>query len=178
MDIARGLSTTLTHAERLKTLYGSTIATASDDREMIAVASVDEDDRDAVNHVPKSHLVRIMKPRVEEILELVRDRLKSAGFGTEAGRRIVLTGGGAQLTGMADLTRQVLSKQVRIGRPLGVQGLPEAARGPSFAAPVGLLVYPQVASLEHFEPRSAAFMQATGTDGYFSRMGRWFRDSF
>ena len=178
MDIARGLSTTLTHAERLKTLYGSTIATASDEREMIAVASVDEDDRDAVNHVPKSHLVRIMKPRVEEILELVRDRLKSAGFGTEAGRRIVLTGGGAQLTGMADLSRQILSKQVRIGRPLGVQGLPEAARGPAFAAPVGLLVYPQVASLEHFEPRSSGFMLATGTDGYFSRMGRWFRDSF
>ena len=52
-----------------------------------------------------------------------------------------------------------LSKQVRIGRPLGVQGLPEAAKGPSFAAPVGLLVYPQVAGLEHFVPRqSGAFL--------------------
>ena len=52
MDIARGLSTTVAHAERLKTLYGSTITSASDDRETIAVASVDEDERDAVNHVP------------------------------------------------------------------------------------------------------------------------------
>ena len=47
MDIARGLSTTVSDAERLKTLYGSTIAAASDERETIAVASVDEDERDA-----------------------------------------------------------------------------------------------------------------------------------
>jgi len=178
MDIARGLSTSVAHAERLKTLYGSTIATASDERETIAVASVDEDDRDAVNHVPKSHLVRIIRPRVEEILELVRDRLRNAGYGTEAGRRIVLTGGGAQLTGLPELARTLLAKQVRIGRPLGVQGLPEAAKGPSFAAPVGLLVYPQVAGLEHFVPRPSASFLGTGTDGYLSRMGRWIKDSF
>lgn len=178
MDIARGFTTTVTHAERLKTLYGSTIATASDDREMIAVASVDDEDRDSVHHVPKSHLVRVIKPRVEEILELVRDRLAGAGFGSVSGRRIVLTGGGAQLTGLPELARQILSKQVRVGRPLGVQGLPDAMKGPAFAAPVGLIVYPQVAGLEHFEPRSSGQFLATGTDGYLSRMGRWLKDSF
>jgi cell division protein FtsA len=72
----------------------------------------------------------------------------------------------------------VVSKQVRIGRPLGVQGLPDAVKGPAFAVPVGLLVYPQVAGLEHFEPRSSGMALGTGTDGYFSRMGRWFKDSF
>ncbi len=178
MDIARGLSTSVAHAERLKTLYGSTIATASDERETIAVASVDEDERDHVNHVPKSHLVRIIRPRVEETLELVRDRLKAAGFSAESGRRVVLTGGAAQLTGLPELARTLLSKQVRIGRPLGVQGLPEAAKGPSFAAPVGLLVYPQVAGLEHFVPRQGGLSLGTGTDGYLSRMGRWIKDSF
>jgi cell division protein FtsA len=178
MDIARGLSTTVSHAERLKTLYGSTMATASDERETVAVPSVDDEDRDTVNHVPKSHLVRIMRPRVEEILELVRDRLRQSGFGGEAGRRVVLTGGGAQLTGLPELARTILSKQVRVGRPLGVQGLPESARGPAFSAPVGLIVYPQVAGLEHFEPRASSHAAATGTDGYISRMGRWIRDSF
>lgn len=178
MDIARGLSTSVAHAERLKTLYGSTLATASDDRETIAVASVDEDERDHVSHVPTSHLVRIIRPRVEETLELVRDRLKAAGFAAEGGRRVVLTGGAAQLTGMPELARLLLSKQVRTGRPLGVQGLPEAAKGPSFAAPVGLLVFPQVAGLEHFVPRQGSASLATGTDGYLSRMGRWIKDSF
>ena len=114
--------------------------------------------------------MRIIKPRVEEILELVRDRLKNAGFAAQAGRRVVLTGGASQLVGLArDCAKKVLQGQIRIGRPLGIKGLPEAAKGPAFSAAVGLLVYPQVAHAEHFEPRSGGFRQSTGTDGYFSR---------
>jgi cell division protein FtsA len=178
MDIARGLTTRVAAAERLKTLYGSAISSSSDDRDMIAVPQVDEDERDIPNHLPKAHLIRIIKPRVEEILELIRDRLRSAGFAAQAGRRVVLTGGASQLAGVPDVARRILQGQVRIGRPLGIKGLPEAAKGPGFSAAVGLLVYPQVAHLEHFEPRSAGLFAGTGTDGYISRMGRWFRDSF
>jgi cell division protein FtsA len=61
---------------------------------------------------------------------------------------------------------------------LGIKGLPEAAKGPAFSAAVGLLVYPQVAHIEHFEPRSGSALLGTGTDGFVSRMGRWIRDSF
>jgi cell division protein FtsA len=178
MDIARGLTTRVSAAERLKTLYGAAIATSSDDRDMIAVHRADEDESDLPQHLPKSQLVGIIKPRVEEILELVRERLKSAGFAAQAGRRVVLTGGASQLVGLPDLARKILQGQVRIGRPLGIKGLPEAAKGPAFSAAVGLLVYPQVAHIEHFEPRSSGFFAATGTDGYFSRMGRWIRESF
>ena len=67
---------------------------------------------------------------------------------------------------------------MRIGRPLGIRGLPEAAKGPAFAASVGLLVYPQVAHGEFFDMRSSGFFAGTGTDGYISRVGRWLRDSF
>ncbi len=177
MDIARGLTIRLSDAERLKTLYGSCISSPSDDRETISVAQVGEDGEHPI-HVPKSHLVRIILPRVEEILERVRDRLQAAGFGPQAGRRLVLTGGGAQLTGLPEAARRIISNQVRIGRPLGIQGLPESAKSPAFSAAVGLLVYPQVAGIEHFEPRRRVVMQATGTDGYMSRMGRWLRESF
>lgn len=178
MDIARGLTTRLVDAERLKTLYGSAIASSSDERDMITVAQVDEDERDVPNHLPKSHLVRIIKPRVEEILELVRDRLTNAGFAAQAGRRVVLTGGASQLMGLPDAARRILQGQVRAGRPLGIKGLPEAAKGPAFSAAVGLLVYPQVAHIEHFEPRANGFFAGTGTDGYISRVGRWIRESF
>jgi cell division protein FtsA len=183
MDIARGLSTRVAVAERLKTLYGAAISSPSDEREIIAVPQVDEEERDVANHMPKSSLVRIIKPRVEEILELVRDRLRRAGFATEAGRRIVLTGGASQLTGLPEMARRILGSekgpgQVRIGRPLGVKGLPEAAKGPAFSVGVGLLVYPQVAHVEHFEPGAGSVYQGTGTDGYLARMGRWIKDSF
>ena len=177
MDIARGLSIKMADAERLKTLYGACIASASDDRETISVSQVGEDAEQA-NHLPKSQLVRIIRPRVEEILELVCDRLKAAGFGPQAGRRLVLTGGASQLTGLAEAARRVVSSQVRIGRPLGVQGLPESAKSPAFSASVGLLVYPQAAGVEHFEPRRNGASRATETDGYVSRMGRWLKESF
>lgn len=178
MDIARGLSTRVSVAERLKTLYGSAIATASDERDMITVHGVGEDEGEAPGHVPRSQLVRIVKPRVEEVLELVRDRLRGAGFGAQAGRRVVLTGGASQLVGLPETARRILQGQVRIGRPLGIRGLPEAAKGPAFSASVGLLVYPQVAHAEHFEPRGQGAFAGTGTDGYISRVGRWIRESF
>ena len=122
--------------------------------------------------------MRIIRPRVEEILELVRDRLKAKGHPTHAGSRIIITGGASQLTGMPEAVRRMLGGQVRLGRPSPVQGLPESGRSPAFAAAVGLLMYPQVAGREHFEPRRERALQATGTDGYLSRVGRWLKDSF
>ena len=177
MDVARGLNTSVADAERLKSLYGSCISAPSDDRETIAVAQVGEDINEP-GHMPKSQLVRIIKPRVEEILELARDRLKAAGFEGLAGRRLVLTGGASQLTGMPEAARRILSPQVRIGRPLGIEGLPESAKSPAFAAAIGLMVYPQFAGIEHFEPRRAGPLSATGTDGYVARVGRWLKESF
>ena len=97
--------------------------------------------------------MRIIKPRVEEILEMVRDRLAASPFAAEPRGRVILTGGACQLTGLADLAAQILGRPVRIGRPLGIAGLPEEAKGPAFAVAAGLLVYPQAAHLEHFEPR-------------------------
>jgi cell division protein FtsA len=122
-------------------------------------------------------LVRIIKPRVEEILEMVRDRLKASPFAAEPRGRVVLTGGACQLVGVADLASRILKRPVRIGRPLGIAGLPDAAKGPAFAVAAGLLVYPQAAHLEHFEPRRTRQLM-TGTGGYMARVGQWLRESF
>jgi cell division protein FtsA len=176
MDIARGLDARLSDAERLKTFHGAAIASPSDDRETIAFDHVGDSSGHPV-HVPKSHLVRIIRPRIDETLEFLRDRLARAGYPTGAGRRVVLTGGASQLTGAPEAARRILGGQVRVGRPIGVEGLPEAAQGPSFAAAAGLLVYPQVAGREYFEPHSETQL-ATGTNGYMSRVGRWLMDSF
>lgn len=178
MDVARGLSTRVSAAERLKTLHGACVSSPDDERDLISVPQVDDEERDVAGHLPKSHLVRIVKPRVEEILELVRDRLVEAGHPARPGRRVVLTGGASQLSGLPETARRILEGQVRIGRPLGIKGLPEAAKGPAFSAAVGLLVYPQVAHAERFDARAGG--QAGGGDppGYISKVGRWLRESF
>lgn len=177
MDIARGLSTRISAAERIKAIYGSVLTGGSDERDMITVPSVGEDDREPPQFISRAQLVRIIKPRAEEILELARDRLASSPFAAEPRARVVLTGGGSQLPGLADLATRILRRPVRIGRPLGLAGLPEAAKGPAFAVAAGLLVYPQAAHLEHFEPRRTRQLM-TGTGGYMSRVGRWLRESF
>ena len=176
MDIARGLTLRLTDAERLKTYYGACISSPSDERESIAVTQMGESEH--ASHMPKSQLVRIIKPRVEEILELVRDRLSAAGYTSGAGQRFVMTGGASQLTGLAEAARRIFGGQVRLGRPLGVKGLPESAKNPAFAAAIGLLVYPQVSGLEHFEPRRGPGFNIAGGEGYVGNVVRWLKSNF
>src|SRR6185312_10064864 len=148
-DLARGLSLRLSDAERLKTLHGSVIGSSSDHHDMITVLFGD-DGYGGPDAVTRSRIVAVTKPRAEEILELLRERMKASGVFGEPSRQIVLTGAGAELTGMLDLTSRMFDRAVRIGRPLGIAGLKNWGGGPGFAVAAGLLVYPQYAYREHF----------------------------
>jgi cell division protein FtsA len=177
MDIARGLNARIADAERIKAFYGSVLTGGSDERDMITVPPVGEQEGEPPQFVSRATLVHIVKPRLEEILEMVRDRLAASPFAAEPRGRVILSGGASQLTGLTELAAHILGRPVRIGRPLGISGLPDAAKGPAFAVAAGLLVYPQAAHLEHFEPRRTRHLM-TGTGGYFARVGRWLRESF
>ena len=176
MDLARGLHARVPDAERIKTLYGSVLSGSSDDRDMIAVPPVDSDETEAPQFVSRASLAHFIKPRIEEIFEMVRDRLAASPFAAEPRGRVVLTGGASQLAGVSGLAAQVLGRPVRIGRPLGIARLPEEAKGPAFAAAAGMLAYPQVAHLDHFEPRRTRHSLTGG--GYIARVGRWLREGF
>jgi len=177
LDIARGLNTSVADAERIKTFYGSVLVGGSDERDMITVPPVGEDEREQAQFVPRSALVDIIKPRVEEILEMVRDRLAACPFVADVRGRVILTGGASQMTGLSELAARILGRPVRLGRPLGIAGLPDAARGAAFSSATGLLVYPQAAHLEYFEPRGGRYLM-NGGGGYFARVGQWLRESF
>ena len=89
---------------------------------------------------------------------------------------VVLTGGGSELTGLPEVARRTLARNVRNGRPMGIAGLPEIAKTAAFSTVAGMLIYPQVCSQEYVEPRGTN--KLTGTDGYFARVGNWLRHSF
>jgi cell division protein FtsA len=177
MDLARGLNARVADAERIKTLYGSAVAGGTDQRDMITVPPINDDEREQAHFVSRATLVQISKPRLEEILGMVRDRLAVSSFAAEQRGPVVLTGGASQLAGLPDLAAHILGRPVRVGRPLGIAGLPDAAKGATFAVAAGLLVYPQAAHLEHFEPRRRWYPK-TGTGGYLAQVGRWLRESF
>ncbi|MCF3593583.1 cell division protein FtsA [Rhodobacteraceae bacterium LMO-12] len=140
-DISMGLQVPLTLAERIKTFYGGVVATGMDDREMIELESDTGDWEHDRRKVSRAELIGIMRPRVEEILEEVRARLDAAGFEHLPSQQIVLTGGGSQIPGLDGLASKILGQQVRLGRPLRVHGLPQAATGPGFASAVGMCLF-------------------------------------
>jgi cell division protein FtsA len=176
MDLARGLGACIADAERIKTLYGTVLTGGSDARELMTVPAAG-DDSDGPQVVSRATIANIVRQRVEEIFEMVRDRLADSPFAAEPRARVVLSGGASQLTGVPELASRILGRQVRIGRPLGFGRLPSEAKSASFAVPTGLLVYPQYAHLEHVEPRHTRQLR-TGTDGYFGKVGRWLREGF
>jgi len=140
-DISKGLQVPLTTAERIKTVFGDVVATGKDDREMIEIGADSGDWEKDRRRVSRAELIGIMRPRVEEILEEVRARLDAAGFEHLPSQQIVLTGGASQIPGLDGLAAKILGQRVRLGRPLRVQGLPQAATGAAFASSVGLCLF-------------------------------------
>ena len=174
-DIARGLSTPVADAERMKILYGRSLSKANDEYEIIDVPLIGEQEHTEPNHVPRSVLVGIIRPRIEETFELVRGRLEASGVDKLTGRRIVLTGGASQLDGIAESAAQILNKQVRNGRPVRVAGLAEATGGPAFSACAGLLTY----ALRAQSAGAAASAHGGETEASrFGRLGMWLRENF
>ncbi|MCF6322451.1 MAG: cell division protein FtsA, partial [Rhizobiaceae bacterium] len=190
MDIARGLSTPLDEAEKLKVLHGSALAGANDNDVMIGVPQIGDEQFENGDHsgyqVPRAQLIRIIRPRIEEILELVRDRLNRSGYADAVSKRLVITGGGSQLNGLGEVSRRILTRNVRLGRPMGIKGMPTSAKGAAFSTAVGLLIYPQMAPIEQFTNNRIGSMsfgsfghfgKNNGTDGPFARFGNWLRES-
>ncbi len=174
-DIARGLSTPLGHAERVKTLFGNAVPSSSDDRAVIEVPLIGEDGAGEATQVPRSMLVGIIRPRLEETFEIIRDRLNAAGFEQASGPRLVLTGGASQLPGVTDVANEIFDRHVRIAKPNTMDGLAEAASGPAFATCTGLINF---AIRESVDRPNSILDTNMPTTGKFGRLGAWIRENF
>lgn len=172
-DIAAGLNISINNAERLKTLYGGALATSSDEIDLIEIQPLGEEGDVPPHHVPRASLIGIIQPRLEEILEHVRTRLDGGAGAGKAARRIVLTGGGAQLPGIRDLVHMILDRPVRVGKPGRLTGLPDAVSGPAFATTAGMLVYlydhPEL-DAELLKPKRVSL---AGRDGVWPQIKGW-----
>ncbi|NYS24381.1 cell division protein FtsA [Rhodobacteraceae bacterium 2376] len=174
-DISKGLQVDFATAERIKTFHGGVQATSMDDRELIEIGGNSGDwDKDR-RTVSRSELIGIMRPRVEEILEEVRARLDAAGFDHLPSQQIVLTGGASQTPGLDGLAARILGPQVRMGRPLRVYGLPQAATGPAFSASVGLCLFAAYPQDEWWDFDAPADRYPARS---LRRALRWFRDNW
>ena len=174
-DISKGLQIPLVMAEKIKTKHGGVFATGMDDREMIEMGGESGDWEKDRRQISRTELIGIMRPRVEEILEEVQSRLDAAGFDSLPSQSIVITGGASQIPGLDFLAARILGQQVRLGRPLRVQGLPQAATGAAFASAVGLCLFAAHPQDEwwDFEISSERYPSRS-----IKRAFKWFKDNW
>jgi cell division protein FtsA len=179
-DIARGLSTSIAGAERIKTVYGSAIASANEDREMIEAPPRGDDPGAGPVTAPRSLLKGIIAPRVEETLELLRDRLKASGALVDPGAGLVLIGGASALTGVREVAVRVFDRHARLGRPRRLPHMADAAAGPAFCAAAGVLQRAAYGPREIMPRRTASGRPSPALDanaGVVAKAAAWLREN-
>jgi cell division protein FtsA len=173
-DIAHGLATSMESAERVKTLYGNLISTVKDEREIIDIPQVGDDGRSEMNHIQRSTLVGIIKPRIDEIAEFIAKHIDNSGYGNIGGN-IVITGGGSQIGGLKELIAYSFAKPVRQGIPKPIEGIAESTKGAAFSTCSGILSF----TLQKRNLTSYDFMgRISKFNSPLQRLVSWFKDNF
>ena len=130
-----GIKTSLPAAEELKVRHGTCDLKGVAEDEEISVSVLGEE---AGRMISRIELCRIIESRMRETFELIASEIHAGGAGMlPAG--LILTGGGAQLAGIAELGREVLEMPVRVVGPTGVGGLTDSILTPAYATSIGLL---------------------------------------
>lgn len=135
-DIAIGLKTEVTIAESIKKQHGTCMINKTQKDKLDQSKKKIEvfDKSDSLNFTKKD-LVNIIEPRVSEILDLVQKELKKIGRQELLPGGVVLTGGGAKIPKIKELTKSTLKLSCEIGTPKGIIGL---QNDPALATVVGL----------------------------------------
>lgn len=140
-DIASAFGTRRAQAERIKCFHGSANMSPRDNHEMIDIAPISAEQGEEGSRITKAQLIATIRLRLDRLMQEVQRELKKLNFDDPVGRQIVLTGGGAELKGIADYAQQALGRTVRVGRPRGMSALPEAHSGPAFSTLAGLAMF-------------------------------------
>ena len=168
-DIVRGLGTKSEDAEKIKILHGSTLSNETDEFINLDIPIISDQGDIITQKIPKAMLTAIIKPRVEEIFELIQERLNQLKPNLNYINKVILCGGGANLCNIRELASNYFKSNVRIGRPIGLIDLPEVVQTPAFACLTGLLIK-SLEKEKHFN-----FQKMEGrVFKYFGRLGNWF----
>ncbi len=151
-DLAIGLLTSQTEAEKIKVQHGIAGTALINGHQTVEVPSVG--DRPA-RTMTRRDIAEILEPRVEEMFELVRREIARAGYEGMLGAGVVITGGTSLLEGMPDAAEKVLNLPARRGTPAGVGGLRDIVSNPMHATGVGLLLHAK----KHAEEMATAGMR-------------------
>jgi cell division protein FtsA len=140
-DLAAEFATRRSHAERIKALDGAAIAVPKDNHEVVEIPPMNDDSTSEPVRATKAQIIGVIRHRLDMLFGEIAIKLDELGFTGPQARQLVLTGGGAELRAIADFAQGALNRNVRIGRPRGLTGLPLAQSGPAFATLAGLVLF-------------------------------------
>src|SRR5690349_6605877 len=138
-DIKQGLMVLPQQAERLKTMFGKAIAEEASPNEIVSIPGIRNR---AAKEISVKNLSNIIQARMEEIIEMAHTEIINSGFENRLAGGIVITGGGAQLSGLKQLVEYMTGMDTRIGYPnehLGKSKI-EMVKSPMYATAVGLVL--------------------------------------
>lgn len=178
-DLAQGLGTTFAAAERLKTLHGAVALSQVHAFDVVDAPRLGEDGRLEAGTTSKAELTNMLRPRFEEMLELLEKRLsKASAQYRPLPRRIVLTGGASQMPGMRDVAEEVFRAPVRMARPSRTTGLGETYQIPAFSSAAGLLKWEINGGAGAVAPMYGKSRIAISGGSIFQKATNWLRENF
>ena len=174
-DIVHGLGVTQADAERLKERYGCAYEPMVDPSDVLQLPSTQaQGDR----QIPRELLAHIIHQRMDEIFDLVQREVATAGYTGKLQAGIVLSGGAAEVQGIAELAQDTFGTGVRVGSPANLAGLSDAVEAPRFATVVGLAQYAGGRIAAGAPAAAGRKLQLPATDKLTSRVRTWLQDFF
>ncbi len=172
LDIARGLSTTISSAERLKTLYGSLVSSPSDDHEIIEIPII-SGDKNTFKQITRSSLNAIIRPRIEETLEMIWQKIRDNNLRNKKLNNVVLTGGGAMMDNITKYVETIFASGVRVSNPLEQLNLENKFKKPYFCDIIGSVLYDQNLFKIDFLPNQSKNSKKRGISSFFSWLDQY-----
>ncbi|MCL2243240.1 MAG: cell division protein FtsA [Treponema sp.] len=177
-DISIIKNVSIENAEKIKIEAGCCWDDLLDDDETVIVPGVGG--RPPMS-IPRSQVLTIIKPRMEEIFKMIKNHLDTLNLPRPLGGGVVITGGGAQLTGVVELANSILKLPARLGYPLPVQelgGLVEEYRTPSYATVIGLAMEGDRRASLGAEHSSEMKKNDKKSAALIDRLKEWLREEF
>ncbi len=169
-DVSIMLKTPYDAAEKIKCEAGCSFMPMIDSDEEVIIPGVGGWPSASI---PRKEICKIIQPRMEEIFSMIRNRLEKKGLDKHLGGGVVITGGGAQLPGTAELAREVFEIPARIGFPVKVGGLSDVFQSPVYSTGVGLVLY--AAEIVEAESGHSLPTKRSG-DGMMGKLKNWFKE--
>jgi cell division protein FtsA len=175
-DISRIFSLSIVDSERIKIINGQLIEELENSLSIIEVDALGNDN-DSVE-IMRKDLIAVIKPRVNEIINSLKEHILESGYNHLIANRVVITGGASQMDGVIEITSKIIEKRARLGKSSVIKGIPDNMRSSSFSAINSLLTYSIINNNDISVKNNIKSNNSEGLYSYLIKFKNWILENF